>query len=72
MAKVLNEYLSKLFTIEDISSLPVPVIKFEGDKSDHLGQLFVSPEMITKKIKKLKDNKSLELMGYCQNCLRKL
>ena len=32
-------------------------IKFEGDKSDHIGQLFVTPEMITKKIKKMKDNK---------------
>ena len=32
--------------------------KFEGNKSEHLGQLFVTPEMIAKKIKKMKDNKS--------------
>ena len=56
MAKVLNEYISSVFTTEDISSLPVPVTKLEGDKSDHLGQLFVTPEIITKKIKKVKDN----------------
>ena len=40
MAEVLNEYFSTVFTTEDISSLPVPVTKFEGEKSDHLGQLF--------------------------------
>ena len=35
MAEVLNEYFSSVFTIEDFSSLPVPVTKFEGDKSEH-------------------------------------
>ena len=49
---------AQFFTAEDISSLPVPVTKFEGDKSDHLGQLFVTSEIIAKKIKKIKDNKS--------------
>ena len=46
MAEVLNEYFSSVFTTEDISSLPVPLTKFEGNKSEHLGQLFVTPEMI--------------------------
>ena len=32
--------------------------KFEGNKSEHLGQLLVTPEMIAKKIKKMKDNNS--------------
>ena len=32
MAEVLNEYFRSVFTTEDISLLPVPVIKFEGDK----------------------------------------
>ena len=36
--------------ISDISSLPVPFTKFEGNKSEHLGQLFVTPEIIAKKI----------------------
>ena len=58
MAEVLNEYFSSVFITEDISSLPVPFTKFEGNKSEHLGQLFVTPEMIAKKIKKMKDNKS--------------
>ena len=30
MAEVLNEYFSTVFTIKDISSLPVPLTKFEG------------------------------------------
>ena len=52
MAEVLNEYyFSSVFTTEAISSLPVPFTKFECNKSEHLGQLFVTPEMIAKKIK---------------------
>ena len=51
MTKVLNEYFSSVFTTEDIIQLPVPVTKFEVDKSDDLGQLFVTPEIISKKIK---------------------
>ena len=58
MAEVLNEYFSSVFTTEDVSSLPVPFTKFEGNKSEHLRQLFVIPEMIAQKIKKMKDNKS--------------
>ena len=58
MAEVLNEYFSSVFTTEDISSLQVPFTKFEGNTSEHLGQLFVTPEIIAKKIKKMKDNKS--------------
>ena len=58
MAEVLNEYISSVFTTEDISSLPVPFTKFEGNKSEHLGKLFVNPKMIAQKIKKMKDNKS--------------
>ena len=57
MAEVLNEYFSSVFTTEDISSLPVPFTKCEGIKSEHLWQLFITPEMIAKKIKKIKDNK---------------
>ena len=58
MAEVLNEYFISVFTTEDISSLPVPFTKFEGNKSEHLGQLFVTPVMKLNKIKKMKDNKS--------------
>ena len=58
MAEVLNEYFNSGFTTEDISSLPVPFTKFEGNKSEHLGQLFVTPDMIAKKIKNMKNSKS--------------
>ena len=60
------------FTTKDMRSLPVLVTKFEGDKSEHLGQLFVTPEIIIKKIKKMKDINHLELIGYHENCLRNL
>ena len=43
---------------EDISSLPVPEAKFHEAKSDYLGPLIVTPEMVAKKIKAMKDNKS--------------
>ena len=57
----LNGYFSSVFTREDISSLPVPDAKFA--KSDYLGQLFVTPEMVAKKIKTMKDNKSSGVDG---------
>ena len=72
MAEVLNEYYSSVFTTENISSLPVPFTKFDGNKSEHLGQLFVTPEIIAQKMKKMKDNKSPGVDGDHQNCLRKL
>ena len=40
------------------SSLPVPDTKFQEAKSDYSGQLIVTPEMVAKKIKAMKDNKS--------------
>ena len=46
--------------------------KFEGNKSEHLGQLFVTPEMITKKIKKMKDNKSPGVDGIPPKLLKEI
>ena len=72
MAEVLNEYFSSVFTTEDVSSLPVPFTKFEGNKSEHLGQLFVTPEMIANKIKKMKDNKSYRVDGIPPKLLKEI
>ena len=72
LAEVLNEYFSSVFTKEDISSLPVPFTKFEGNTSEHLGQLFVTPEMIAKKIKKMKDNKSPGVDGIPPKLLKEI
>ena len=47
-----------MFTREDISALPVPETKLEGRDSDYLGQLIVTPTMVAKKIRDMKDNKS--------------
>ena len=72
MVEVLKEYFSSVFTTEDISSLPVPITNFEGDKSEHLGQLFVTPEMIAKTIKKMKNNKSPGVYGIPPKLLKKI
>ena len=64
--------VSSIFATEDISSLPVPVIKFEGNQSDHLGQLFVTPEMIAKKIKKMKDNISPGVDGILPKLFKEI
>ena len=72
MAEVLNEYFSSVFTTEDISSLPVPFTKFEGNTLEHLGQLFVTPEMIAQKIKKMKDNKSPGVDGIPPKLLKQI
>ena len=72
--EVLNEYFSSVFTTEDIGSLPVPVTKFEGDQSElkNLRQLFVTLEIIVKKIKKMKDNKSPGVDGIPPTLLKEI
>ena len=66
-------YFSSVFTTEDIiSSLPVPFTKFEGNKSGQLGQLFVTPKIIAKKIKKMKDNKSPGVDGIPPKLLKEI
>ena len=47
-----------MFTRDDISLFPVPDEKFQEFKSDYLGKLIVTPEMLAKKIKAMKDNTS--------------
>ena len=54
----LNGSFSSVFTREEISSLPVPDAKFQEAKLDCIGQLLVTPEMVAKKIKAMKINKS--------------
>ena len=61
-AEVPNDNFSSVFITEDISSLPVPFTKFEGNESEHLGQLCLTPETIANKIKKMKDNQSPGLL----------
>ena len=63
----LNGYFSSVFTREDISLLPVPDAKFQEAKSDYLGQLVVTPEMVAKEIKAMKDNKSPGVDGIPAN-----
>ena len=58
MAEDLNCYFSSTFAREDISSLPVPHAKFQEANFDYLGLLIVTPEIVAKKIKAMKDNKS--------------
>ena len=58
MAENLNEYFSSVFTREDISALQVPETKFEGRHLGYIGQLIVTSNMVAKKIRDMKDNKS--------------
>ena len=67
MAEDLNGYFSSVFTNEDISSLPVADAKFQEAKSDYLGPLVVTPELVAKKIKAMKDNKSPGVDGIPTN-----
>ena len=60
MAKDLNGYFNSVFTRDDISLLPVPDAKFQDAKSDYLGQLIVTLEMVAKKIKATKDKPGVD------------
>ena len=46
--------------------------KFDGNKSEYLGQLFVTPVMIANKIKKMKDNKSPGVDGIPPKLLKEI
>ena len=70
MAEDLNGYFSSVVTKEDISSLPVADDKFQEAKSDYLGPLVVTPEMVAKKIKAMKDNKSPGVDGIPPKLLK--
>ena len=70
MVEDLNGYFSSVFTRENISSLPVPGAKLQEVKSDYSGQLIVTPEMVAKKIKAMKDNKSPEVDGIPPRLLK--
>ena len=61
MTEDINGYFSSMFTTQDVSSLTVPNAIFQKAKSDYLGQLIESPEMVAKKIKAMMDNKSLRV-----------
>ena len=52
-----------------MEELPVPDAKFQEGKSDYLGLLIVTPEMVAKKIKDMKDNKSPGVDGIPQKLL---
>ena len=58
MAEDLNGYFSSMFTRDDISSLPDTDATFQEAKSDYLGQLIVTREMVATKITATKDNES--------------
>ena len=71
MAEYLNGCFSSMFTREGISSLPVPDAKFQEAKSEYLGQLIVTPEMVATKIKKtMKNNKSPGVDGIPPKLLK--
>ena len=46
-----------------MEELPVPDAKFQEGKSHYLGSLIETPEMVVKKIKEMKDNKSSGVDG---------
>ena len=58
-----------MFIREDIRSSPVADINFQEAKSDYFGQLTVTPEIVAKKIKEMKDNKSHGVDGILPKLL---
>lgn len=57
-AEVFNSYFTSVFTEEDQEGLPEPRIVFDGDATDFLQQVDLTPATITKKLHKLKPEKA--------------
>ena len=70
MAEELNMHFSSVFTREGTSSLPVPETKFNGSEGEWLGQLVVTPEVVTSKINNMKENKSPGVDGISPTILK--
>ena len=58
MPEELNMHFTSVFTREDTISLSVPRTKFNGPEGEMLGQLVVTPEVVARKNKNMKENKS--------------
>ena len=67
MAEYLNGYFSSVFTKEDISSLPAADAKFQGAKSDYLGPLVVTPEMVLIYINDLDDSITSNVLKFADD-----
>ena len=52
MAEELNMHFSSVFTREATRSLHVPETKFNGSEEEKMGQLIVTPEVVSSKIRK--------------------
>ena len=75
MAEELNMHFSSVFTREDTiiySSLPVPETKFNGSEGERLGQLVVTPEVVSSKINNMKENKSPGVDGISPKILKEI
>ena len=67
MAEDLNGYFSSMFFTQNISFLLIPDAKFQEAKSDYLKQFTVTPEMVDKTIKVMKDHRSPVVEEFRQN-----
>eukprot|EP00057_Strongylocentrotus_purpuratus_P009185 XP_011663659.1 PREDICTED: RNA-directed DNA polymerase from mobile element jockey-like [Strongylocentrotus purpuratus] len=54
-AEVLNEFFASVFTREDVTTIPEPEVKFDGDP---LEEVVITTEEVLKKLKKLNPSKS--------------
>ena len=64
MSEILNQFFSSVFTLEEVSSLPIPETKFaKTEADDYIGMLVITSEMGANKIKVMKDNKSSGVDG---------
>ena len=70
MAEELNMHFSSVFTREDTSSLPVPESKFNGSEEEKLGQLILTPEVVSGKINNMNENESQAVDGISPKILK--
>ena len=72
MAEELNMHFSSVFTREYTSSLPVPETMFNEPEGGMLGQLVVTPEVVSSKINNMKENKSPGVDGISSKILKEI
>lgn len=58
MAQHLNGHLGSIITREYTNAVPLPENMFQGKDSEYLGELMMTPSVVTEQIGRMKENKS--------------
>ena len=58
MCEAFNEYFTSVFTVEDMSRIPKPVLRFVGTQEEKLSNIIITPSAVSDKLAQLRADKA--------------